>query len=308
MWLLGLVVAMACSHSPGPGPAAVRLYKSDTAIPEKEDARLPLWLVDVDVAQGQRGLARAVAIVDTGAQTTVVDRAWADAHGLVHATAAVVAKDISGASIQTSVAQDVRLQFGPFETRPVDFVVIDMPEILRFLGIAVIWSPHTTVPDNAMLRLDFASGTMQLRDETEMVPSALPLCVGRQFGYAAPLVDATVGGHAARLELDSGASETSLSAISDAGVQLAQQASGKKTSHGAAGAFSTTTVASQSVQVGAYVHQSEVSLFEGSETAANDCPGDGVVGLPFLAHCVLDFTTTQFALRCPEMSASSAGR
>jgi len=154
--------------------------------------------------------------------TTVVDRQWAEAHGLAYGPSNVVAKDISGSSIETFVAQDVRLRSSSIETPPVDLVIIDMPEILRFVGVSVIWSPQTTVPQDKMIRLDFANGAMELRDDSELAADPEELCIGEKFGYAALLTSATVGGHAARLELDSGASETSLSASSDAGARLAR--------------------------------------------------------------------------------------
>lgn len=124
-----------------------------------------------------------------------MDRAWADAHGLAYAQSNVVAKDILGSVIETAVARDVRMRFGDIETRPVDLVVIEMPEILRFVGVSVIWSPQTTVPEGKLLRLDFAGGTMQLRDD-DLAAGTDALCVGRGFDYGSPVVSATVGGDA----------------------------------------------------------------------------------------------------------------
>lgn len=229
-----LLMCGACQRAESSG-----LFKSEVPIPEKDGATLPSWLVEARIRQDGRTLGSVVTIVDTGAQATVIDRAWAAEHGLLTRAGSVVAVDIAGSSIDTTLASDVQLSFGAVDARAVEVVVIDMPEILRRIGVVAIWSPQSTVPPGRLFRLDLWRGSLELDDATALSEPRLASCVGDLFESAALIVEAVVGGHAVRLELDSGSSDTSVIMSSAAGSALSELGvSQDKTSYGAAGSFS----------------------------------------------------------------------
>ncbi len=291
-----------------PAPIVVALFKDDTPIQEKDGATLPTWLVKAGVAQGDKLAGDAIAIVDTGAQTTVIDRGWATAHGLTVTQGDVVAKDVAGNSIATQLASGIQLLFGDAKAKRVDVAVIDFPEVLRRLKVAMIWSPHSTVPTDAMYRFDLRHGSMALLPERPLGTGALALCIGEGFGFAAPIVSATVGGHKTLVELDSGANDATLSAASAACQALlaAHPEAKSGTSLGAGGEIASREISPQSVTIGAFTKTLPVTLIDGAPSATdsvNRCANDGVVGLPFLEHCQLEITSTHFALGCDALAS-----
>jgi hypothetical protein len=279
------------------------MMKSSTPIPEREGMTLPLWLVEAEVrAPGDATAGAATsAIVDTGARTTVIDRRFAEAQGLTLESSNVVAKDFAGTKLDTLIVRDVSLSFGAWSTKRVNVVVLELPSLFRDLGIGVIWSPQSSVPEGAMLRLNFADGLLDVLDATELVAGAPALCGGPEARVpsAAVLVDATIAGHPVRLELDSGATALSLSAASAAGVALATSPEGESGERiGAGGAVRTVELPPQTVEVVGQQFRAPLSLSPAAEPASGPCASDGEIGLEVLKSCTVDLTAERFELRC----------
>lgn len=305
--LAGLLLVSAACRSAAPRVAverpkhtSVALFKSEVPIPEKDNKTLPLWLIALSVRQGARSVGPVVAVVDTGAQVTVIDRAWAANSGLRVSDATMVATDITGRKLTTSAAADVRLGVGGYQAQPTDIVIIDFPEMLTRLGVFAIWSPQVAIAPDALYRFDFADGRLQVDDAERLSQPALPLCVGAGGRAAALTVDATIAGVAARLELDSGSNDTSVLANTQVGVALSAIEGGEmSTSYGAAGAFASRDLPPQRVEVGGFGGEYAVSVIEAEHGGpVPDCPSDGVIGLPLLEACRLEVTATHFSLTC----------
>jgi hypothetical protein len=214
----------------------------------------------------------------------------------------VVATDIAGKRIVTTIAPSVQLSFGTIETRVTDVVVIEMPELLRRLGVVAIWSPQSSVPPGKLFRFEFRRGTLELDDASRLPRSRVASCVDARFASAALIVDAVIGGHAARVELDTGSNDTAILASSAAGAALSSGRSGRPTtSHGAAGSIATRELPPQLIEIDGYARPFPLSIIDDDASATERdvaCLSDGVLGLPLLEDCQLDVTSTHFSLSC----------
>lgn len=286
----------------GPSRGELRMFRSDKPIAEKGGRTLPLWLVDTRVEwPAAKGGASTFAIVDTGARTTLIDRRFALAHGLPVVSSNVVAKDFAGKKLDTSVIHQVTLGIGPWTSRPVNVIVVELPSLFRDLGIGVIWSPQTSVPKGTMLRFNFGAGTAAMEPDTGMAANAALLCKGEEgpVPSAATIVSVLVANQPVRLELDSGATKLGLSGASALAKAL-QQAPGATAGErvGAGGAERTLEVPPQELKLAGQTYVAAVSMTSNADPSPGACAADGEIGLEVLQNCMVDISADRFGIRC----------
>jgi hypothetical protein len=292
----------AATPTPAAMEGAIRMFRSNKPIAEKGGRTLPLWLVEARVAwPSAKGQVSTSAIVDTGAQTTLIDRRFAVANGLPVESSNVVAKDFAGNKLETSVINHVTLELGPLRTHPLKVIVVELPALFQELGIGIIWSPQTSVPKGSMLRFDFGAGTATLQPESAMPLDVTPLCKAGDASMpaAATIVSASIAGQAVRLQLDSGATKLGLSSASSV-VRLLQQAPGSSVGEriGAGGAQRTLEVPPQELKLAGQTYVASVSVAETNDSTPGPCDTDGEIGLEVLQHCTVDLASDRFALLC----------
>ena len=288
--------------TPAPSEGVIRLFRSDKPIAEKGGRTLPLWLVEARVAwPSAKGAVPTSAIVDTGAQTTLIDRRFAVANGLPVESSNVVAKDFAGNRLDTSVINQVTLEIGPLKTQPLNVIVVELPALFQELGIGIIWSPQTSVPRGSMLRFDFGAGTATMQPESAMPHEATPLCKAGDASMpaAATIVPAAIAGQPVRLELDSGATKLGLSSNASV-VRLLQQAPGSSVGEriGAGGAERTLEVPPQELKLAGQTYVASVSVADEHDSTPGPCDADGEIGLEVLQHCTVDLAADRFVLSC----------
>jgi predicted aspartyl protease len=303
------LTSTSCGATTVRPPATTRMVKSIKPVPERGGRTLPFWLVGLEVhprGKPHPGGRSTLAIVDTGARTTVIDRQFAETYGLSIESSKVFAKDFAGTALDTWIVRDVRFSIGEWTTKRVNVLVVELPSVLRDLGIGIIWSPQTSVPDGTMLRLNFTDGTLEVLDATELARGAPTVCSGpaADVPNASLLVDATIAGHPVCVDLDSGATALGLSSASAAGAaleSLPDAASGERV--GAGGSVPTVELPPQTVEVAGQQFQAPLSLSLASEPDGGPCASDGEIGLDVLKHCTVDLTADHFTLRCRRRSS-----
>jgi hypothetical protein len=230
-------------------------------------------------------------IVDTGATHHII-AGWL-ARELPGAVARPVgrATDHGGKAVTLSVLDGVNLVItGYGRVASPSLLVVEVPDELRRRGIGGVISPQSLVTEGRAVLLDLQGGTLtdvaaadgQRRLESRGRPfdGILP-CAGA--GGAAVLVTAaTIDGVEASLQLDTGATTSSLFAASPPGKRLGQRSRGTSTQLNASGAHTVSTVPGAHVRLGPFESELDLALLG----RAPSC-GEGYAGMDVLRSCAV---------------------
>jgi hypothetical protein len=188
-------------------------------------------------------------------------------------------------------------------------LVIAIPEALRKAGIGGILSPQALAVEGRGVVLDLAGGAMNdvpleeaLQAATTAKGSALPqprACGNPQASSAAGrvfVVDAQIEGAPAVLEIDSGATQSSIFGGSTAGRRIAGRAKAQATAYAASGKVSVPVLEGARVDAGAVTATADIDILPGTREVP--CHIDGFLGMDVLKSCVLVFGPSMAAGRC----------
>ncbi|WP_437976372.1 retropepsin-like aspartic protease [Sorangium sp. So ce295] len=281
------------SSPAGAGPAA------PAAGPERraslqyhlDDRAFPSPLIDAVVA-GQP----AVLIVDTGASHHVLARWLADELALPLSTAGDVAVDHAGRPLAVSRLEDASLALSGWGRVEVSaLLVVRMPDVLQRIGIGGIVAPQELAGPGRAVVLDLREGRM-----TEAPRGEAARALRARFGEAAIVelarcggpnqgseltARASVEGIDVTLKIDSGASHSSLFAVSPAGKRLSRRATGGRSAYAASGKHTVPVLSGARLRMAGFDAAAEFDLLPGERRAT--CPSDGFAGMDVLRTCVL---------------------
>ncbi|WP_437943815.1 retropepsin-like aspartic protease [Sorangium sp. So ce281] len=272
--------------APAAGPerrASLQYHLNDRAFPSP--------LIDAVVA-GQP----AVLIVDTGASHHVLARWLADELALPLSTAGDVAVDHAGRPLAVSRLEDASLALSGWGRVEVSaLLVVRMPDVLQRIGIGGVVAPQELAGPGRAVVLDLREGRMTEapRDEAARALRArfgeaaiveLARCGGPNQGSELT-AKASVEGIAVTLKIDSGASQSSLFAVSPAGKKLSRRATGDRSAYAASGRHTVPVLSGARLRMAGFDAAAEFDLLPGERRAT--CPSDGFAGMDVLRTCVL---------------------
>nr|WP_231864664.1 retropepsin-like aspartic protease [Sorangium cellulosum] len=282
----GLPAAGAGPAAPAAGPerrASLQYHLDDRAFPSP--------LIDAVVAGHP-----AVLIVDTGASHHVLARWLADELALPLSTAGDVAVDNTGRPLAVSRLENASLALSGWGRVEVSaLLVVRMPDVLQRIGIGGIVAPQELAGPGRAVVLDLREGRMTEapRDEAARALRArfgeaaiveLARCGGPNQGSELT-ARASVEGIDVTLKIDSGASQSSLFAVSPAGKRLSRRATGARSAYAASGRHTVPVLSGARLRMAGFDAAAELDLLPGERRAT--CPSDGFAGMDVLRTCVL---------------------
>ncbi|WP_437744094.1 retropepsin-like aspartic protease [Sorangium sp. So ce1504] len=282
----GPPAAGAGPAAPAAGPerrASLHYHLNDRAFPSP--------LIDAVVA-GQP----AVLIVDTGASHHVLARWLADELALPLSTAGDVAVDHAGRPLAVSRLEDASLALSGWGRVEISaLLVVRMPDVLQRIGIGGIVAPQELAGPGRAVVLDLREGRMTEapRDEAartlrtrfgEAAIVELARCGGPNQGSELT-ARASVEGIDVTLKIDSGASQSSLFAVSPAGKRLSRRATGARSAYAASGRHTVPVLSGARLRMAGFDAAADIDLLPGERRAT--CPSDGFAGMDVLRTCVL---------------------
>ncbi|WP_437623669.1 retropepsin-like aspartic protease [Sorangium sp. So ce1151] len=291
--------ASSTPSSPAGSPAAGAGPAAPAAGPERRaslqyhlnDRAFPSPLIDAVVA-GQP----TVLLVDTGASHHVLARWLADELALPLSTAGDVAVDHAGRPLAVSRLENAMLALSGWGRVEVPtLLVVPMPDVLQRIGIGGVVAPQELARPGRAVVLDLREGRM-----TEAPRDAAARALRARFGEAAVVelgrcggpnqgseltARASVEGIPVTLKIDSGASQSSLFAVSPAGKRLSRRATSDRSAYAASGRHTVPVLSGARLRMAGFDAAADIDLLPGERRAA--CPSDGFAGMDVLRTCVL---------------------
>ncbi|WP_437738756.1 retropepsin-like aspartic protease [Sorangium sp. So ce1335] len=283
-----------------PAPAPIGLADAGPAKPagrraslqfQIDDRPFPSPLIDA-VVSGQP----AVLMVDTGASHHVLARWLADELSLPLSTAGDVAVDHAGRPLPVSRIDDASLALSGWgRVDAPALLVVPVPDVLRRIGIGGVLAPQELAAPGRAVVLDLRDGHMTEapRDEAaralrarfgDAAVAELARCGGPNQGSELT-AKASVEGIAVTLKIDSGASQSSLFAVSPAGKTLSRRATGDRSAYAASGKHTVPVLPGARLRLAGFDAAADIDFLPGERRAA--CPSDGFAGMDVLRTCVL---------------------
>lgn len=186
-------------------------------------------------------------------------------------------------------------------------LVIETGDALRTFGIGGVLAPQELAPEGRVVVLDLKRGAMldaspaeatRLAEEAFTAAfGAIQLCKHPGEGTRL-LVDASIEGLTARLQIDTGATHSSVLARAPAGQRLAARAKGKSTAHAASGARTVPMLSGARLRVGAV--ETRVDLDVIPSITRSECRPEGYLGMDVLRSCVLVMGRDSATARCAQ--------
>ncbi|WP_438027071.1 retropepsin-like aspartic protease [Sorangium sp. So ce233] len=255
------------------------------------DRPFPSPLIDAVVAGHP-----TVLLVDTGASHHVLARWLANELALPLSTAGDVAVDHAGRPLPVSRIEDASLALSGWgRVEAPALLVVPVPDVLQRIGIGGVIAPQALAAPGRAVVLDLRDGRM-----TEAPSDAAARALRARFGDAAVAelarcggpnqgseltAKATVEGIAVTLKIDSGASQSSLFAVSPAGQKLSRRATGDRSAYAASGKHTVPVLSGARLQLAGFDAAADIDFLPGARRAA--CPSDGFAGMDVLRTCVL---------------------
>lgn len=225
-----------------------------------------------------------LAILDTGAGASVVDREFARAAGLDAKEGAAQANATGARSVAAGRLDDVLLGIGAIGEVRSTFFVLDLPEPLRARGVSMVVSPQQLSRAGLLLDVDLARGVLQA--SVEVAPRSDDLALvrceaggGENVHY---VLQGRVDGRAATLMLDTGATRGSVLRESALGSALSARVAGRREVVGAAGSVSVDQLPGVQVELAGKQWVLDLDLEDGSVDPA--CPYEASIGIDALRH------------------------
>jgi hypothetical protein len=239
-------------------------------------------------------------LVDTGASAHVVTRQFAASGGLKTQKTGLTARDSTGQEIP---AETLHADLRAAGTRlPIELAVLDFPRIFQEHAIAGLISPQLLAPAGEAAILDQRRGTLRfapfeqaLRETGARELPGARVCRPEGTAHRLYVVPVQVAGTAAVLELDTGATVSTLVTSSAAGAALLPRARAEGSTTGVAGRPATTARVSAELTFAGLRTAISAQLITSPERG---CEGDGLLGQDVLTACVLVLGESRLAAVC----------
>jgi len=235
-------------------------------------------------------------IVDTGATQHVIASWLAAELALPLKSSGDLGVDHAGQTINVMRLEDAPLSISGWGHIPAPhLLVVDVPEVLKHLNIGGFISPQALVERGSMVVLDLRAGEMReapleeaLR-RGEAVTGAggrreVRVCRGAIAGVRL-IAAADIEGFAVQMQLDSGASQSSLFSSSPASKSLLGRAKAARRAYAASGAYKVPILEGAKVRFGGFEGTGDVDFL--ATASRNDCPSDGFLGMDVLRSCLI---------------------
>lgn len=285
------IAVRALAETAATGPLAPAEARRAALRFELRERSFPSPLIDA-VVGGQP----ATLLVDTGASDHIIARWLADELSLPLSSGADVGFDHTGRSVQVS-----RLDLASFTlsgwgaVRAPTLLVVPVPDILRELGIGGFVAPQMLPDRGRAVVLDLRAGEMVEASRADAIRSLtaefgaaalteLHACGGPTQGRELT-ASAHIEGLDVTLKIDSGASQSSLFAVSSAGQRLSHRAAGRRSAYAASGRLTVPLLTGVRIRLGELDTAADIDLLPGAPRSP--CPIDGFAGMDLLRTCVL---------------------
>jgi len=249
-------------------------------------------------------------IADTGATHHVLGSSLARKLRVDGQPSGIEGRGHLGERVLVQLAKDPALVIEEWGALSGEGVLIaDLPALFENLDLGGVISPQAlTEATGLAVFVDFREARLELIPEANALASLVGggywlgrckdcVCSGTRNARApAYVLSARVGGHVARLGIDSGAEHTDVRLGSEPGKKLAPRATAGQKTQTAGTQYVERTAAAVAVTVGDVSRQLDIALVPGN--ADPDCPSDGNLGMDVLASCSLVLTPHSFAARC----------
>lgn len=149
-------------HSTWPKPAPVRIYSFDAGATRTEPLAFDFYLGSrIYIPATVNGQTTHV-LLDSGAETTVIDKAWADRMGITP-SAAVVAVGTGGRQ-EAQLASGVTIRIGALELKNITVAIIDLSAVEKMIGRPLPVVLGKEVFNELVVDLDFEGRTIAFHD------------------------------------------------------------------------------------------------------------------------------------------------
>ncbi len=290
-------------------PAAVLPEKRAALRFDVDGTTFPSPLVDA-IVDGQP----TTLIVDTGATQHVI-ASWLTAElSLPLEKGAERALDHTGREVPVLRLPHAHMSISGWGSLDeASLLVVDVPEVLQRMNIGGFLSPQALAGPGRAVVLDLREGQMwegsveesarklaSRADSNSRARQGISTCRGSIAGLRlfVPLI---IEGIAVRMQIDSGASQSSLFMSSPAGKELSSRSSSSRTAYAASGAYTVPILESASMRLGAFESKGDVDFLP--QGARSDCPSDGFVGMDVLKSCVLLLAEEGAEVACERKSS-----
>lgn len=274
---------------PGTPDEALRKVALEFAI---QGRPFPLPVVRATVAGTE-----TIALVDTGANSTVIAGWLARKTNLTLQRFGDTGTDHTGRSIETRRALHPQVEIVGWGSLPDEpLLVTDVPDAVTKLGIGVFISPQKLAGAGEAIVLDFPHkemravkrGTTLATLGSALTLDPVTLCEDKESPIQglAYVVGGTIEGEPVKLLVDTGAHHSDLLMSSPPGTKLLPRAvESKEQVYAASGKVTPKVLKDVKVSVGAVEASYDVDLIPGKKD--DFCPRDGVLAMDVLAKCEL---------------------
>jgi hypothetical protein len=249
-------------------------------------------------------------IADTGATHHVLGSSLARKLRIEGQPSAIEGRGHLGERVAVKVAKDPALVLEEWGALSGEGILIaDLPALFDQLELGGVVSPQALSENSGLaVLIDFGEARLELIPEPNALAALVGggywlgrckdcVCAGKSNARApAYVLSGRIGGHVARLGVDSGAEHTDLRLSSEPGKKLAPRASAGQKTQTAGAQYVERTAAAVAVTVGDVSRQLDIALVPGNEDPG--CPSDGNLGIDVLSSCALVLTAHSFAARC----------
>lgn len=251
-------------------------------------------------------------LVDTGANSHMIAGWYARKIGLPMKKLGDIGTDHVGSPIATYRIDKVDMAIDDWGKLSASTVLaIEMPEVIRKLGIAAFISPQRLDEEGDSVVLDLEKGEIrsawfeaQQRAMSDGGTPLVDLATGRTCDDAggsirglAYVVPSTIESQKVSLLVDTGAQHSDLFIGSAPGKALeAKSTAGDEPMYSASGKFEARSLKSAHITTGSYAVTGEVGLIQGAPDSS--CPRDGVLAMDVLRSCTLLLGRSKIYGRC----------
>ena len=232
------------------------------------------------------------AMLDSGASSTVIDRAFAESLGL-QAKGQMTAEGAGGTSTM-AVVEGTTLEIGGMKMPPQPLVALDLKSLEHRLGHPLVFILGNEVFQNSIVDIDFADHRIAFRDPGQFTAPADAQVVAAESDHGTHTIGVQIEGTPATLEFDLGNGNPLVlyPRFWERAGFLGSRKSSTKLSGGFGGTSIQKVVMVHSLGLASTKFGSIPAQLAGRESAAAKAGElDGNLGIPILSrfHLIVDF-------------------
>lgn len=294
------ITVTAAEVDPKPDPAAFkrpasrRLYAFDGGAARTQPLPFEFYLGSRIYIPAQLNGAETHVLLDSGAEATVLDKAYAASLG-IRPTAVVPAVGTGGRDV-AELASGVTLRVGALELKDLTVALIDLKPIAAAIGRPLTVVMGKEVFDSLVVDLDFAGRTIAFEDPARFRPSAGAVAVPiTNVGGIHAIPARMEGGKAVLMDFDLGNGQPLL--VNPGYWKPAKMLEGRASSKTMSGAIGGMRLRDLAVVktltlAGVTLHDIPAIFGDDDQSAVGSSAVAGNIGLPILSRFAL---TTDYA-------------